>query len=152
MPVCFFSGCSAACDEVQEKMPWVAACSIDKPPEMYGEEGRRKRYILEQRRKLKTATAKLAVSSTPSLFSMESPFECRVRFPGVAEARRHNRWGFRQSDSVLSFQAGTFLELYRNLLKVAYFNRPVYALRGVLLPLSRLVWRLQSRKHLPVRP
>ncbi len=152
VPVSFFSGCPEACAEVRERMGWVVCCSVDKPPEIYADETRRRSYLLNQRQKLKETIRKLRDSAHLPLFAMKGPFECEVLFPGASEARRHNRWGFSESGAVLSFRAAEFLELYRNLLKIAYFNRPVYALRSILLPLSRLVWKIQSLKHLPDSP
>ncbi len=147
VPVCFFSGCPEACAEVREKMAWVTACPIEKPLRIYTDEKLRKDYIAKQRERLRSTIRDLDVASGLPLFSMKGPFECQVRFPDAAKARRHNRWGFPQSGAVLNFHTTTFLELYRNLLKIAYFNRPAYALRFLLIPLSRLIWRIQERGY-----
>jgi hypothetical protein len=81
------------------------------------------------------------------LFRMDPPFSCEVIFQEEMEARR-NPWGFPREGRVIYFKAGKFLDLYENLLKIAYFPKMAYQLRSVVLPLTRLIWNLQSRKHL----
>ncbi len=42
IPLSFFSGCPAACEEVSRKMNWVVTHAIAKDPEIYGDEKKRR--------------------------------------------------------------------------------------------------------------
>lgn len=152
VPVCFFSGCPAACREVSEKMNWMVTCAVAKDPEVYGDEKKRRDYIIEARGGLREKIKEVSNPEAQPLFTMEPPFECRVIFREEAEARRMNSWGFPQEGRVIQFRAEKFLDLYKNLLKIAYFPKIAYHLRALVLPLTRVVWKIQSLKHLPLSP
>ena len=148
VPVSFFSGCPAACLEVKERMPWVITCPIDKGVRIYGDEKRRQESILQNRQRLGEKIKEISSLEKLPLFSMNPPFDCQVIFEQEAEALRMNTWKFSQEGRIISFRADHFLELYQNLLKIAYFPRWAFSLRTVLLPLMRLIWKIQSLKHL----
>jgi D-aminopeptidase len=82
------------------------------------------------------------------LFAMKPPFDCEVIFQEEKEANRMNAWGFSQEGRIIRFHAEEFLEMYENLLKIAYFPKLAYALRYLVIPLTRVVWGIQSLKHL----
>jgi hypothetical protein len=63
-----------------------------------------------------------------------------------------NPWGFSQDGKIIRFRAEKFLELYQNLLKIAYFPKLAYQMRSLVLPLMRMIWKIQSLKHLPLSP
>ena len=147
VPVCFFSGCPAACQEVTERMDWVLTYAVPKEMEICRDEKRRRDHIAQKREGLK----KIREISDPKampLFALKPPFDCQVIFHEEAEARRMNPWGFSQQGKTIHFQAEQFLEFYQNLLKIAYFPRLAYQLRSIVLPLTRMAWKIQSLKHL----
>ncbi len=147
VPVVFFSGCPAACREVSERMSWVVTHEIPKDPEIYGDEKKRGEYVLRQREAMKQKIKEIANPTAKPLFRIQPPFDCRVIFRDETEARR-NPWGFPRTGRTIHMRTDRFLDLYENLLKIAYFPKWVYRLRSGLLPLSRLIWKIQSLKHL----
>jgi D-amino peptidase len=148
VPLSFFSGCPAACGEVAEKMPWVVTFAIAKDPGVYKDKIQRDEYIQRMRQGLKEKVREIKKPESLPLFSMHPPFECRVIFQEETEARRRNPWGFPREGKVISFHSEQFLDLYQNLLKIAYFPKLAYQMRSVVLPLTRLVWKIHSLKHL----
>lgn len=148
VPVCFFSGCPAACQEVLEKMDWLVAYEIAKDPEIYKDERKRQEYIPRKRQGLREKVKEVSSPEKRPLFFMKPPFDCQVIFNQENEARRMNPWGFSQEGGIICFQTEEFLELYQNLLKIAYFPKLAYYLRSVVLPLTRVGWKIQSLKHL----
>jgi D-amino peptidase len=147
VPVVFFSGCPAACREVSEKMNWMVTCEVPKDPEIHKDGKRRQEYIIEKRKELKAKVREIVNPTQKPLFRMHPLSECRVVFQEEAEARR-NPWGFPREGRTLHFEAGRFLDLYENLLKIAYFPKLAYRCRSVVLPLTRLIWKIHSWKHL----
>jgi len=148
VPVAFFSGCPVACREVAQKMAWLVTYEIPKDPEIYGDEKKRQEYIRRKRQGLGAKVKELSHPEKKPLFAMKPPFDCRVIFHQEAEARRMNSWSFHQEGKVLHFQTEEFLDLYQNLLKIAYFSKLAFQLRALILPLTRVVWKIQSLKHL----
>jgi D-amino peptidase len=148
VPVCFFSGCPAACQEVKQKMEWVVTYAITKDPEIYQDERRWRDYIIQKRQGLREKIDEISNPEVIPLFFMKPPFNCQVIFQEEAEARRMNPWGFLQDGRTVSFHAEHFLELYQNLLKIAYFPKVAYQLRSLILPMTRFIWKIQSLKHL----
>jgi D-amino peptidase len=148
VPVCFFSGCPAACQEVEERMDWVITYAIPKEMEIYGDENRRRDYIARMREGLKKKIMEISNPKAMPLFALRPPFDCQVLFHEEAEARRMNPWGFSQQGRTIHFQAEQFLEFYQNLLKIAYFPKLAYQLRSIVLPLTRMAWKIQSLRHL----
>ena len=148
IPVCFFSGCPAACQEVKERMNWVVTCAISKDPLVYQDEMKRRDYIARMRESLREKIQKIPSPEGLPLFSMKPPFECEVTFQEEREARRANSWGFTQEGRTIRFPADRFLDLYESLLKIAYFPRLAYKFRHLIIPLTRVVWKIQSLKHL----
>jgi D-amino peptidase len=149
VPVCFFSGCPAACDEIKERMPWVVTYPLPKDPQIDSDPRLRNQYIQKMREGLRAKIHEIPDHpETLPLFAMAPPFDCQVYFHDEDQARRMNPWNFPQQGKSLLFHAASFPELYENLLKIAYFTRWTYRLRKVLLPLSRTLWRIQARKHL----
>jgi D-aminopeptidase len=148
VPVGFFSGCPVACREVARKMPWLVTHEIAKDPEIYGDEKKRGEYILQKRQGLSTRVKEMVHPEQNPLFAMKPPFDCRVVFHQEDEARRMNSWNFPREGKVLRFQTEQFLELYQNLIKIAYFPKLAFQLRALVLPLTRLVWKIHSLKHL----
>ncbi|MGB9699644.1 MAG: M55 family metallopeptidase [Thermodesulfobacteriota bacterium] len=148
IPVAFFSGCPAACKEVSEKMPWVVTFPVPKDPLIYQDEQRRMAYIDHLRRGLFQKIKEIINPSELPLFALQPPFDCQIIFQEEEEAQRRNPWGFNQEGKVIKFHADQFLEMYQNLLKIAYFPKLAYQMRFLVLPLTRLIWRLKSLKHL----
>ena len=148
VPVCFFSGCPAACQEVKEKMGWVTTYAIPKEMTVYRDEEKRRDYIAQKREGLRRKIKEISDPKSKPLFTMETPFDCQVIFHEEAEARRMNPWGFSQQGQIIQFHTEQFGELYQNLLKIAYFPKLAYQLRSIVLPLTRLAWKIQSLKHL----
>jgi D-amino peptidase len=148
VPVCFFSGCPAACQEVKQKMEWVVTYAIAKDPEIYQDERRWRDYIMQKRQGLGEKIYAISNPEAMPLFFMRPPFNCQVIFQEEAEAWRMNPWGFPQDGRTVSFHAEHFLELYQNLLKIAYFPKVAYQLRSLVLPMTRFIWKIQSLKHL----
>jgi len=148
VPLCFFSGCPAACQEVEQRMPWVVTYPIAKDPEIYKEGEKRQEYIHQSRQGLGEKIKEVLNPKDLPLFSLKPPFDCQVIFHQEAETLRMNPWGFSQKGKTITFHANHFLDLYQNLLKIAYFPKLAYPLRSVLLPLTRVVWKMQSWKHL----
>jgi len=148
VPVCFFSGCPAACQEVKQKMEWVVTYAIAKDPEIYQDERRWRDYIIQKRQGLREKIDEISNPEALPLFFMKPPFNCQVIFQEEAEARCMNPWGFLQDGRTVSFHAEHFLELYQNLLKIAYFPKVAYQLRSLVLPMTRFIWKIQSLKHL----
>jgi D-amino peptidase len=148
VPTGFFSGCPAACQEATERMKWVITFPVGKDPHIYQDDNKRKDYIGRMRNGLREKIKEMPDPEGLSLFFMKAPFDCRVIFHETEEARRINSWGFAREGRTIHFYAAEFLELYQNLLKIAYFSRATYSLRHLLIPLTRVVWKLQARKHL----
>jgi D-aminopeptidase len=148
VPLAFFSGCPAACREVKERMDWVVTCPIPKDPLVYRDRNKREEFIHQARDGLRKSILTIPAVEGLPLFAMNPPFECRVVFQEEAEARKMNAWNFPQEGRVIRFHAEKFMEMYENLLKVAYFPRLAYTLRHLAIPLTRVVWRMQSLKHL----
>jgi D-amino peptidase len=148
VPVAFFSGCPAACQEVKERLNWVVTYAIDKDPLLSQDTDRRKDYILQAREGLRKSILGIPTVEGLPLFSLEPPFDCQVDFQEETEARRMNAWGFPQEGRTIRFHAETFLEMYENLLKIAYFPKLAYTLRHLVIPLTRVVWKIQALKHL----
>jgi len=148
VPVAFFSGCPAACREVKEKMDWVVTCAIPKDPSVYQDPEKRKEYIQRARESLRNSVLEIPEADGLPLFAMKPPFDCQVIFQEEKEANRMNAWGFSQEGRIIRFHAAEFLEMYENLLKIAYFPKLAYTLRHLVIPLTRVVWRIQSLKHL----
>jgi D-aminopeptidase len=147
VPVVFFSGCPAACREVSERMSWVVPFETPKDPEIYRDEKKRREYILKNREGLRNKIKEIRNPAEQPLFRMQPPFDCQVIFQDDAEARR-NPWGFPREGRTLQVEAARFPDLYESLLKIAYFPKLAYQFRSLVLPLTRLVWKIQSRKHL----
>ena len=152
VPVCFFSGCPAACQEVKKMMEWVVTYAIAKEPETYEDPTKRKAYIAQKRKGLREKIEEISNPQAMPLFVMKPPFDCQVIFHEEAEARRMNPWGFAQEGKIIRFHTEQFLDLYQNLLKIAYFPKMAYQMRSLVLPLTRAVWKIQSWKHLPFSP
>ena len=148
VPVSFFSGCPAACREVKERMDWVVTCDIPKDPSVGRDPEKRKVYIQRAREGLRNSVLEMPDPDGLPFFAMKPPFDCRVIFQEETEANRMNAWGFPQEGRIIRFHAGEFLEMYENLLKIAYFPKVAYTLRHLVIPLTRVVWRIQSLKHL----
>ena len=148
VPVVFFSGCPAACREVKEKMDWVVTCAIPKDPSVYQDLEKRKEYIQRAREGLRNSILEMPEADGLPLFAMKPPFDCQVIFQEEKEANRMNAWGFSQEGRIIRFHAAEFLKMYENLLKIAYFPKLAYTLRHLVIPLTRVVWRIQSLKHI----
>lgn len=148
VPLAFFSGCPAACQEVKERMNWVVTCAILKDPLVYQDRNKREEFIHQAREGLRKSILAIPTVEGLPLFAMKPPFDCQVIFQEEAEARKMNAWGFPQEGRIIRFHSEEFLEMYENLLKVAYFSRLAYTLRHLAIPLTRVVWRIQSFKHL----
>ncbi len=147
VPVVFFSGCPAACAEASERMDWLVTCEVPKDPEIYKDAKRRQEFILRKRMELKAKVKEIVSPVQKPLFRMHPPFDCQVIFQEEAEARR-NPWGFPREGRTLLFKTEGFLDLYENLLKIAYFPKLAYQLRSVVLPMTRFIWKIHSWKHL----
>jgi D-amino peptidase len=147
VPVVFFSGCPSACEEVSAKMNWVLTYEIPKDPKVYKNEEKRREYILQKREGLKRKVKEIIHPAEKPLFRMKPPFSCQVIFQEETEASR-NPWKFPREGRIIHFQTDKFLDLYESLLKIAYFPRFAYQLRAVVLPLTRLLWRIQSLKRI----
>ena len=148
VPVCFFSGCPAACQEAARKMEWLVTYEIAKDPEIYGDEKKRREYIRQKREGLRTKIKTISNPERKPLFTMKPPFDCRVIFHQEAEARRMNPWNFSKEGRVLHFHTEKFLDLYQNLIKIAYFPKLAFQMRSLVLPLTRIAWKIQSLRHL----
>lgn len=148
IPLAFFSGCPAACQEVTEKMPWVVTYPVPKDPLVYQDQKKKEEHITKLRAGLFQNVKKITNPDKLPLFALRPPFECQVIFQEEEEAQRRNPWGFMREGKIIKFQADQFLEMYQNLLKIAYFPKLAYQMRFLVLPLTRLIWRLQSLKHL----
>ncbi len=148
VPVVFFSGCPAACQEVKERINWVVTYAIPKDPVVYKDADKRRGYIASMRKGLGEKIKEIPDPEGLPLFVMKPPFDCEVVFQEEAEAVRMNAWGFAQDGRAIRFHAEEFLELYQNLLKIAYFPKLAYTLRSLVIPLTRVVWKIQSLKHL----
>jgi len=148
VPLAFFSGCPAACQEVKERMNWVVTCAIPKDPLVYQDRNKREEFILQAREGLRQSILEMPTVEGLPLFAMKPPFDCRVIFQEEGEARKMNAWGFPQEGRIIHFHSEEFLEMYENLLKIAYFPRLAYTLRYLVIPLTRVMWRMQSLKHL----
>jgi D-aminopeptidase len=148
VPVVFFSGCPAACQEVAESMNWILTYPIPKDPLIYRDPDNKKEYIQRMRQGLGEKVKEILHVEGLPLFAMKPPFDCQVILQDEAEARRMNPWGFPQKGRIIRFRSEGFLEMYENLLKVAYFPKAAFMLRYLLIPLTRIVWRIQSLKHL----
>ncbi len=148
IPVVFFSGCPAACQEVKERMNWVVTYAIPKDPLVYQDAEKRRNYTARMREELGEKIKEIPDPEGLPLFVIKPPFDCRVIFQEETEARRMNAWGFPQNGRAIRFHAEEFLELYQNLLKIAYFPKLAYKFRNLVIPLTRVVWKIQSLKHL----
>lgn len=148
VPVAFFSGCQAACQEVVERMNWVITYPVNKDPLVYQDEKKKRDYVRRMREGLRSKIMQIPEAADLPLFHMKTPFDCRVIFHEESEARRMNPWGFPRDGRIIRFHVAEFLELYQNLLKIAYFSKLAYSLRYFVIPLSRVVWKVQSLKHL----
>ena len=129
-------------------MDWVTTYAIPKEMEIYGDEERRRDYVAQMREGLKKKIREISNPKAMPLFTLKPPFDCQVIFHEEAEARRMNPWRFSQQGKIIHFQAEQFLELYQNLLKIAYFPKLAYQMRSLVLPITRMVWKIQSLKHL----
>ena len=147
-PVCFFSGCPAACQEVKERMGWVITYDIPKEMDIYRDEMKRREYIAQKREGLRKKIKEISAPKSMPIFTLEAPFDCQVSFHEEAEARRMNPWGFSRQGKTIHFLTEQFGELYQNLLKIAYFPKVTYQLRSIVLPLTRVAWKIHSLKHL----
>ncbi len=148
VPVAFFSGCPAACQEVAKKMPWVVTYPVPKDLTIYQDKKKKEAYINQVRVGLGHKVKEITNPSQLPLFALQPPFDCQVIFHDEEEATRRNPWGFRQEGRIIKFQASQFLEMYQNLLKIAYFPKIAFQMRFLVIPLTRLVWRWQSLKHI----
>jgi D-amino peptidase len=148
VPLAFFSGCPAACQEVKERMNWVVTCAIPKDALVYQDRNKKEEFILRARDGLRKSILAIPTVEGLPLFAMRPPFDCQVVFQEEAEARKMNAWSFPQEGRIIRFHSEEFLEMYENLLKVAYFPRLAYLLRHLAIPLTRVVWRMRSLKHL----
>jgi D-amino peptidase len=90
VPVVFFSGCPAACQEVKERMNWVVTYAIPKDPLIYQDADKRKGYIARMRKGLRERIKEIPDPEGLPLFVLKSPFDCRVTFQEEAEAWRMN--------------------------------------------------------------
>jgi D-aminopeptidase len=129
-------------------MDWVVTCAIPKDPSVYRDPGKKKEYIHRARESLRTSVWEIPEVNGLPLFAMKPPFDCQVIFQKETEANRVNAWGFLQEGRIIRFQAAEFLKMYENLLKIAYFPKLAYTLRHLVIPLTRVVWRIQSLKHI----
>ena len=148
VPVAFFSGCPAACQEVKELLTWVVTYAIEKDPLFSRDTNRRREYIFQAREGLRKSILGIPSVEGLPLFFLEPPFDCQVIFQEEKEARRMNAWGFPQEGRIIRFRAEAFLEMYENLLKIAYFPKLAYTMRHLVIPLTRVVWKIQALKHL----
>ncbi len=123
VPVAFFSGCPAACQEVSKKMPCVVTYPVPKDLTTYQDKTKREAYIDQLRRGLGQKVKEIINPSRLPLFALQPPFDCQVIFHEEKEAKRRNPWGFRQEGRIIKFHASQFLEMYQNLLKIAYFPK-----------------------------
>jgi len=129
-------------------MEWLVTYEIAKDPEIYGGEKKRQEYIRQKRQGLRAKIQEISHPEQKPLLAMKPPFDCRVIFHQEAEARRMNPWNFPQEGKILHFHTEQFLDLYQNLLKIAYFPKLAFPMRSLVLPLTRIAWKIQSLKHL----
>ncbi len=148
VPVAFFSGCPAACREVKDRMDWLVTCAIPKDLSIYQDPDKRNEHIQRARERLRTSVLEIPKVDRLPPFAMKPPFDCEVIYQEEKEANRMNTWGFPQHGRIIRFHAKKFLEMYENLLKIAYFPKLAYSLRYLVIPLTRVLWRIQSLKHL----
>ncbi|MBU1209426.1 MAG: hypothetical protein KKH04_21325 [Proteobacteria bacterium] len=129
-------------------MEWLVTYEIAKDPEIYGDEKKRREYIRQKREGLGTKIKEISNPERKPLFTMMPPFDCRVIFHQEAEARRMNPWNFPKEGRVLHFHSEKNLDLYQNLIKIAYFPKLAFQMRSLVLPLTRIAWKIQSLRHL----
>ena len=128
-------------------MPWVVTFSIPKDPLIYQDEKKRKDYMAGMRQGLGQRIKEMPDIEELPLLIMNPPFDCRLIFHEESEARRMNPWGFPQEGRIIRFHSEEFMEMYQNLLKIAYFPKLAYTFRTLVIPLTRVFWRIQSWKH-----
>jgi len=90
VPLAFFSGCPAACQEVREKMKWVVTYAIPKDPLVYQDRNQREEFIHRAREGLYRSILEIPSVEGLPIFAMKPPFDCQVVFQEEAEARRHS--------------------------------------------------------------
>lgn len=111
----FFSGCSAACEQVKSAIADIDTFAIDKPLV---------KSLAEMRKELAMAAAKALRNDKASPFCLKGPFEVTLSMREGEKAAKKikDAWGFSQNKNEIAFEAQTFNELYWTMLKIAYMS------------------------------
>ena len=110
----FLSGDSFACNQVKQRMPQIKTFNIDKPLNTTKEQIREKLAS--------SALNSLQQKRTP--FQMKGPFEVKITMRDrekVAEQKR-KLWKKSGSGKHIEFKANSFMNLYEDLINIAYFH------------------------------
>jgi len=68
VPVVFFSGCPAACREIEERMPWVAVCPVPKDPLVLRDASKKRETISRMRERLREKVREMPDPKDPPCF------------------------------------------------------------------------------------
>ena len=82
VPVVFFSGCPAACQEVSERMSWVVTSEIPKDPEIYKDEKKSGEFILAEKGSVETENQRNCQPDRTTPFPDAAPFRLPGDFSG----------------------------------------------------------------------
>jgi D-amino peptidase len=133
----FFSGCPAACREVEDVIPHIKTFPIDKniKPAYFN----RKTW----RKELQKASAASLANNKTVPFMRKGPFNVVITMrEGVSAARNTaKKWRLSARENQVLFETGTALSLFQTLIKIAY----LHPLMEKILPLGMSLFHLYGR-------
>lgn len=142
----YFSGCSEACRQAKNAIPWLETYSVDKPvaeglaPRL--RQGLAKGAVAAY---LKAEEAKNKGLHEPKVFALEGPFEVLIELrDGEQRASKlRELWRVGGEGAKVYFKAETHQELYWQLIRLAYLKPWMEKNLGLCLGLMRGFGRLE---------
>ncbi len=135
LAVAFFSGCPAACAQVNDKMPGLPNYMVSKPladrPEIV-------------RQQLADAAAQALISTAGQIYRPTGPFATRIKMRDgeKAAARLREMWHLDGNGSELTFLCPDMQALYQQMIRLAYLTPFIEAHLAFSLRLAKISGRL----------
>jgi D-amino peptidase len=144
LPVGFVSGEDIAVKQALNVLPWAKSVVVDKKKKTYTSGNESIHYLTEGRKKLhKTAASAVQAADHMKPLKLAGPLYFEAEFRNENLADKYNTWNFQQKGKVVSWKADNILDGFDNLNKLVFFPRRIYPVRGIMLMLARIFYRIK---------
>jgi len=131
----FFSGCPEACREAAEAVPGITLYPVDKSSSLDDKDTWRKGLAAS------AAESLFNPSANPYLMKTPCDVELKVRDGSAVAEKISRRWNLRREGDRLFFNAGSFDDFYKMLIRISYLTPVTEKLLPAALPLFNLFGR-----------